>query len=136
MVDSISGQTPNTNVSGTRLNSSIATGISSPSPTEKEPIAPALTPSNQVATANSVGTSPAVTLLVSKESQEKANQDLAVAKLVRKANAVKEPYNQEKVEHFKQLLKNPQALTQYLESVDTHSIANSILTNVEGQLFS
>ena len=75
MVDSISIQTPNTNVSGTRLNSSIATGITSPSPTEKEPIAPALTPSNQAVTANSVSTSPAVTLLVSKESQEKASQD-------------------------------------------------------------
>ena len=137
MVDSIrSTQTAGTNVSATRLNSSATTEISSTLPTEKEPIAPAKTPLPTTETPNTLGTSPAVTLLVSKESQEKATQDLAIAKLVRKANAVKEPYNQEKVAYFKQLAQDPKTLADYLQTVDTNAIADTLLTNAEGSLLS
>jgi hypothetical protein len=136
MVDSINSPATSTTISSTRLGTGITSGISSPSPAEKDPLTLELNPVNSaIATSNS-STSPAVTLLVSKESQEKATQDLAIAKLVRKANTVKEPYNQEKVEQFKKLAQDPQALSQYLESIDTDAIATSILSNAEGKLFS
>jgi hypothetical protein len=137
MVDSIrSTQNAGTNVSATRLNSSTATEISSTLPAEKDPLTPSKTILPHTENANSVVTSPAVTLLVSKESQEKATQDLAIAKLVRKANAVKEPYNQEKVAYFKKLAQDPKALADYLQNVDTNAIAETLLTNAEGSLFS
>ena len=136
MVDSINSPATSTTISSTRLGTGVTSSIVSPSPTEKDPLALVLNPVNPAITTSNSSASPAVTLLVSKESQEKATQDLAIAKLVRKANAVKEPYNQEKVEHFKKLAQDPQALSQYLESIDTDAIGTSILTNVEGKLFS
>jgi hypothetical protein len=128
MVESINQQSLGaTSLTNTRLNS---TTTAEPSVTELTSPTAAIPP-----TLANTGTSPAVTLLVSKESQEKATQDLATAKLVRKANAVKEPYDAEKVERFKQLLKDPEALSQYLNTVNTQGIADSLLDSPEGKLF-
>jgi hypothetical protein len=132
MVESINQQSLNTtaSITNTRLNS---TTTAEPSVTE---LSTGTLPNTAVTSPTvNAGTSPAVTLLVSKESQEKATQDLATAKLVRKANAVKEPYDAEKVERFKQLLKDPDALSQYLNNVNTQGIADTLLDSPEGQIF-
>jgi hypothetical protein len=131
MVESINQQSlGTTSLTNTRLNS---TTTAEPSVTE---LSTGSSPNAAIPpTLANTGTSPAVTLLVSKESQEKATQDLATAKLVRKANAVKEPYDAEKVERFKQLLKDPEALSQYLNTVNTQGIADSLLDSPEGKLF-
>jgi hypothetical protein len=135
MVESISNPSANVAASNVRLKNTTTSELSSALPAEKEPLSLIDSAPSVVAISPNTGVaSPAVTLLVSKESQERASQDLAIAKLVRKANAVKEPYNQEKVDYFKQLIKNPQALTQYLTNVETNSIATDILNAPEGSI--
>jgi hypothetical protein len=139
MIDSINNsKTQASPVTNAQLNATATSqSITSTLSTEQDLLIPALNSTNPPLNNQVRSTaSPAVTLQVSKASQEKAAQDLAIAKLVRKANTVKEAYNQEKVDHFKQLAQNPQALTQYLNNLDTQAIATTILSNTEGQFFS
>jgi hypothetical protein len=136
MVDSIRSQSSSSATSGVRLNTQPATEIATIPPTERDPLVKENLELNSTLVSSKLSTSPAVTLLLSKESQEKATQDLAITKLVRKANAVKEPYDPEKVEHFKSLTQDPQALNNYLETLDTNAIAATLLNNAEGSFLS
>jgi hypothetical protein len=130
MVDSIRSQSSSLAASSVKLATTPATEVATIPPTERDPLLKETITANATLTNSQLSTSPAVTLLLSKESQEKATQDLAIAKLVRKANAVKEPYNQEKVDHFKNLVQDPQALNNYLQTVDATAIAETLLNNV------
>jgi hypothetical protein len=136
MVDSIRSQSSSSSASSVKLAATPATEVATIPPTERDPLLKETLNANATLTNNQLSTSPAVTLLLSKESQEKATQDLAIAKLVRKANAVREPYDQEKVDHFKNIVQDPQALTNYLQAVDTTTIAETLLNNAEGSFLS
>lgn len=62
--------------------------------------------------------------------QQLASNTPEVRKLARQATAMSDPYNAEKVAHFKTLVNQPGALKQYLDSLDTTFIAEQISESV------